>query len=183
MALELPTVLRMSVAKNRMTRKGREESMKNWTKLGTVACLAVLLNGCAHARLERQIDNKVAQEDGVKTHADLVSEGAELIKTAQGLTSDQRQRLTKLKVDTEGQLDPLRNQSLKLRAVLIQDLLSSPYNEDEVELIKERLSSIEDRRLNIMFSAVTQANQILGRQSLANHTIVEGFIEGHGNRE
>lgn len=157
--------------------------MKRILTVMAVLSFTGLLNGCAHARLEKQIDEKMAQESSIKTHADLLAEGTDMIRSASGLTEEQRQKLTRLKADTESQLDPLREQSLKLRALLVQDLLATPYNEDEVELIKNRLSAIEDRRLDVMFSAVTNANQILGRQAQPNHTIVEGFIEGHGNRD
>jgi hypothetical protein len=163
-------------------------NMKKISNLRKIGLLVLgssffLMNGCAHARMEKQIDDKVAQENVVKNRADLRAESADLIRRTSGLTEEQRQSLNRLKVETSAQLDTLSTGSLKLRAVLIHDLLQTPYNEDEVELIKERLTKIEDQRLTTMFSAVTQANQILGRQAMQNRAFVDGFFDGHGNRD
>ena len=151
--------------------------------LALASSLLVIMSGCAHAQLEKKVDDKVAQETLVKTRTDLRVESGDLIQTAPGLSDDQRQSLNRLRVETAGQLDSLSLGSLKLRAILIHDLLETPYDEDEVELIKERLTKIEDQRLTTMFSAVTKANQILGRQALQNHALVDGFFDGHGSRD
>ena len=55
---------------------------------------------------------------------------------------------------------------------------------DEVNLIKARLSDLEDRRLNVIFDAITKANTILGRQAALNQSIFRDFMEPRGgNRD
>jgi hypothetical protein len=149
----------------------------------TVATLVAIMQGCAHAELDRRIDNEVAQEAEVKTQTNLRTESADLIRTALWLTDDQRQKLTQLKSKTAGELDPLWEQSLKLRAVLIKDVISTPYDGDEVALIEKRLRKIGDQRLTVMFDAVAEANQILGRDAVDNRKVVDDVLfEGHGDR-
>ena len=47
----------------------------------------------------------------------------------------------------------------------MKDLISTHYDMDEVNLIKARLSDLEDRRLTVIFDAIAKANTIMGRQS------------------
>lgn len=142
----------------------------------------ILIQGCAHTQFDRHIDDQLAQERDVKTRADLHLEGATAIQTASGLDDVQRQKLTDLRIKTVEQLDPLWERSLKLREVLVRDLISTPYDEDEVELIKVRLKKISDQRLTIMFDAVKQANLILGRQAKKNEEMIDVLFDSHVNR-
>lgn len=151
----------------------------------TACALMAILQGCAHASLDKRIDDELAKETEVKSQTSLRAESADLIRTTSGLTDDQRQRLSQLKTKTAAELDPLWQQSLKLRAILIKDVIATSYDNDEVSLIKARLRKIGERRLTIMFDAVKEANQILGRQAVDNREVVDDVLfEGHGgNRD
>jgi hypothetical protein len=135
-----------------------------------------ILQGCAHSALEKHVDQEVTQESAVKNNADLRAEADQLIETAPGLSADQRARLSALRNTTRAQTDEMWAQSLKLRSVLIKDLITTNYNEDEVELIKQRIRNLEDKRLSLMFSAVERANTILGRQAMANPRLIDEYI-------
>lgn len=140
--------------------------------------------GCSHGALDKKIDEEVAQESTVKTHNDLTNEGTQVLNSAQGLSAEQKQKLKDLRTSVTGQLADIYEKSLRLRSVLIKDLVAKDYNEDEVELIKSRIKYNEDKRLSLMFEAVDKAKTILGRNIEVNRHIVEDFMEGgHGGRE
>jgi len=138
--------------------------------------------GCAHGDLQKKLDDKLSKEDVVKNQADLRFEINQLIEKAPDLTDDQRTRLRDLSRETSSQVDDIWSQSLKLRSVLIKDLINSNYDEDEAELIKSRLKDLEGKRLNTIFGAVNKANSILGRQANQNQPLVRGLFELHGKR-
>ncbi|MDR3608576.1 MAG: hypothetical protein P4M08_14530 [Oligoflexia bacterium] len=146
------------------------------------SALGIQLQGCATSALDKKVDAEVAQED-VKTHAELRTESGQLIESTPGLTADQRVKLVALRDATRADLDSLYSQSLKLRAVLIKDLITTNYNEDEVELIKKRIKDNENKRLTVTFNAVEQANKILGRDAQSHRKLVEDFWGGRASRE
>ena len=149
-----------------------------------VLCSVLALQGCAHSALEKQVDDKVAQENTVKNHAELQTQANQMIDSSTSLTAEQKSKLSALRTSTRSQTDQMWEQSLKLRSLLVKDLISSSYNEDEAELIKERIKTLEDQRLTVLFGAVDQANKILGHQAAQNQYIVHGFFyEGHGSRD
>ncbi len=135
---------------------------------GFLVFSGLAFQGCAHSSLDQKIDAKVAQEEDVKTQADLAKKATDEIKTAAGLTESQRTKLLALQESTQEQLKQLRSQSLKLRSVLVKDLFSQDENGYEIELIKRRIQDIERKRLSVAFNALDQANSILGRQSARN---------------
>lgn len=142
------------------------------------------LQGCAHGRLEKQLDAKVAGETEVKSRTDLGQQAKARINGDSALTADQRSRLLALRESTAQQMDKLTNESLRLRSVLIQDLVASTYDQEEVDLIKKRIQNIEEKRVSAIFDAADQVNQILGRDTLRNQRMLNDFFEvphGHYN--
>ncbi len=79
----------------------------------------------------------------------------------------------------------LREQSYKLRALLIQELTAKNYNLDEVNAIKDRLKMVADQRLQLIYTAVDKASTILGHdQAYQSAKIIRTFdFEGHGEQE
>lgn len=146
-----------------------------------IPCLlvAMALQGCATSSIHK-LDEKLGQEQAVTTRTELRAEAGQTIEKAQGLTPEQRQALESLKTTAGAQIDQYGQQSFKLRAILVKDLISTNYDMDEVNLIKARLSDLEDRRLNVIFDAIAKANTILGRQAALNQPIFRDFIEPRG---
>jgi hypothetical protein len=131
----------------------------------SIAVIVLFLQGCAHSQMDQQLDQKLAAEPNVATISDLRKEDAAAIRDSKSLTAEQKQKLLDLHHTTHVKSDELREQSFKLRALLIQDLIKENYNGDEVHAIKDRLEKVEKQRLNLVFAAVDQANLILGHES------------------
>ncbi len=55
-----------------------------------------------------------------------------------------------------------------MRGILVQDVISSKYDDSEVSLIKARLESVEKQKLAAIFRTIDKANEVLGRPS-ADH--------------
>lgn len=140
------------------------------------------LQGCAHSAIEKRIDEKVAEETTVKSQADLAQEAEKLIQASPDLSPDQKAKLMALRNSIRTQNELLLDQSLKLRSILIKDLLASDYDRKEVDWIKKKIRSIENKRISILFDGVEQANAILGRQITKNQHVVHDFADLRGGR-
>jgi hypothetical protein len=151
-----------------------------------LAAMALSPLGCAHQEIEKRVDYKVSQENDIKTHADLNQETDRLILSDPALTDNQRKQLLRLRSETWAKLEGLLSESLKLRSVLIKDLLARNYDPDEVDLIKNRLKDLEQERTATTLGSVEAANTILGHDRLLaqnRRRIMEDFFEWHGLRE
>jgi len=152
------------------------------SKIILIGITLITLQGCAHTLVEKRIDEKLTQEKGFNTSNDLKLEATLLIEKAPGLNSKQKENLRELRDSMSAQMESLRIESLKLRALLIQDTLASADNSDEVALVKERLKNIENKRLSFVFDAVEQANSILGRQAPENQNLMYEMLDIHAGQ-
>ena len=137
---------------------------------------ALVLAACSHAAVEKSVDAKLQQESSIQTNADLNAEQKTSIDNAKEITPEQKSKLSSLRVLTRQKLEENNQQSLKLKAVLIQDLVAAQYKENEAELIKSKLKSLQSKRITIMFQAVEEANSILGRQARINDDVMRDFV-------
>jgi len=141
---------------------------------------AVVAQGCAHGSVsptEKRLDDKLAQEETIKTNADLKAETTKLLETSKRLNPRQRTELESLRASTNAQLDKIRAETLKLRAILISDVVSSDYNSDEVDLIKHRIKDLEQKKLSTYFDAVREANIMLGRWASKGDRITSDVLD------
>ena len=152
------------------------KKISKWSRM-SILVGAVALQGCAHSAQEKRLDAKVSQETEVNSKADLQAEASDLIESAPTLSADQRSRLRELRDSTRARLDDLSSNSLKLRAVLIKDLISTQYDEREVELIKSKIRKLENERINTIFGSVEKANKILGHEAMVNQGIMHNLID------
>lgn len=127
------------------------------------ALSSLLLAGCHHA--DKKLDEALAQTPPVANNAELQKQAADRIANAPDLTEDQRHQLTELRKSLKSEMAKLQEESLKLRSLLLEAVLSEPYVEGKVATLKKRMKQVEDEKLKVTFKSVDRANQILGRAS------------------
>lgn len=147
-----------------------------------VVVSSILIQACAHSTTEKKLDEKMSQETAVKSRLDLSTEATQMINEAVGLSDDQKSKLLALRDSMREQNDSFTSQSLKLRSVLIRDLISADYDAKEVALIKKKIKALESKRVSALFDAIEKANAILGREAMANQKIIQDFSEFRGSR-
>ena len=143
----------------------------------TIALLALFAQACASTGTEKRIDSKMANEPEVSDSNALGSELKTLVDNSPKLSAVQKEKLLTLQAQTRDQLAKYREQALKLRSILIKDVIVSKYNPDEIELVKERLKKTEDRRLMVIFNAIDHANTIIGNELPENEEMLRSFYE------
>jgi hypothetical protein len=128
--------------------------------------VASALQSCASAELNQKLDEKVNAESDVKTRKDLDAKATGILKNTPGLTPAQRAQISELKATLQERLKTLNTESLKLRALLLEDVLAGGDHSDEIRDVKNRLRKNSQARIDTIFQAVDQANDLLGRSQL-----------------
>ncbi len=130
--------------------------------LMSLILLAGLAQACATSA-EKAIDKKVSEVPSNLKRADLAKEGEMLLARSTDLTEAQKTNLRALWQNSKSQIDDLTKSSLQLRAVLIKDVVATPYDETEVNVVKKKIADVEQKRLSVFFAGVQETNHILGR--------------------
>ena len=160
--------------------KGRFIKM-NLKLLSILTLLSLSATGCATKTAEREIDRRLAMETPVKTNAELREQTQQSIDSATGITDEQRAKLYDLRDSTRAQMNSLQEESLKLRSMLIKDVLAKTDYDEEIKVIKKRLGNNSKKRLDVVFKALDQAKEILGTQVSKNSPFLnELFYTHHG---
>jgi len=137
--------------------------------------LMLVLQGCAHSPIDDQLDKKLANEPAAETRAQLSVEAGQQIAADKELTPEQKSKLAAIGKQTRAKTDALREESVKLKMVLVKDLLASNYDSTEVDLIKKRIRDNEQAKLSEYFKAIRETNILLGRWASRNQRIWTGY--------
>ena len=132
--------------------------------LAAVLFLAAGYIGCSGKSLDTQLTENLATTPSVQNSAELASRTNDLIDQSQ-ISESQKIKLKKLGESTSQQLHLSYENSLKLRSLLIKEVLSKKYSRDEVHLLQRKIKKNEDKRLALMFDTIDKVNGILGRET------------------
>ena len=142
-----------------------------------ISMLVLFAQGCASSSADKKVDTELANESEITDSNSLGVELKTLVDKSTKLTPKQKASLMTLQSETRIQVAKYREQSLKLRSILIKEVIVSKYNPDEIELVKERLKSTEDKRLTVIFNAIDHANTIIGNELPENEAMLRSFYE------
>lgn len=130
--------------------------------VATIVSVAFLLMSCAQSRVAKDLDSKFHTEPRVAGSQELQFDVDVLIANS-SLQPEQKTQLRELQVETSVKLQALRQESLKMRSILIKDMFSSGYNKPEVKLLKKKIRNLEGQQVTLIFSTIDKANVIFGR--------------------
>ena len=140
----------------------------------------LLVSGCVGKEVESRINTKVSKEPEVSGTLELQNDAGFLIENS-SLSREQKSRLRQLKANTDQQLALNREESLKLRSILLKDMFSTKYDRSEVKAIQGKIETLDHKRLALIFESMDKANGIFGRDTDAdtNQRIMDRMMFGH----
>lgn len=124
----------------------------------------LFLASCSSRKIEQaKIDDKVSKETSVTDGKSLGASVNETIQSSASLTEQQKAELEKLFNETKLKNSALMEESFKLRAVLIKELLSGDVNAKQVKLLKKDIKKNESERLKSTLSAIDKISLIVSK--------------------
>lgn len=122
--------------------------------------------GCAHKTPEeRQVERRIASEPQIKDKAALETRNDRAIDQAMGLSDEERHKLTVLRDSNRARVDALSEESLKIRSLLVQDIVNPDSDPSEITLLKNKLKETENKKVAIYLEGIDEANSLLGRRT------------------
>ena len=148
-------------------------------KAFSLVTAAFIFQSCGTTAAQKSVDAKVNAEPTM-TQQQANRSNEELIRTAPNLTDEQRAQLQQLRISSEEKSKAIEDQSMKLREVLMKDLLSPNYDAKksaEVRTIRSKMAKLQRQRMRLTFDNVEKAQRILGRQAKDNEVLMNNFLE------
>ncbi|KHD87377.1 MAG: hypothetical protein OM95_14870 [Bdellovibrio sp. ArHS] len=129
-----------------------------------VATAFLILAGCQTMTYdnEQALDRKIQDEQQANTPEDIVQRAADVFSSAPGLTDEQRQKLKTLYLRTYAQSWQIRKEIGQMKSLLFKEAAVNKFSSPDINELTQRIVAADNRRLNIMFSALEELQSIVG---------------------
>lgn len=124
----------------------------------------LLVTSCnsASKKQEAEVAQEVSQQQPANTPEQIADRASEAFSKAEGLTELQRQKLIAIYMDTYAQAMEIRTEMGKSKALLFMKAADVNYKSNEIEILKNKIVDLDQKRLNLMFKALTKVQNVVG---------------------
>jgi hypothetical protein len=138
------------------------------------------LIACASTQASKELDNRIANEKPLQTPGEIAIQGAKNFSETPGLSENQRLELLRINRETAEQAHAIQAQIGQTKSVLFEVLAKPQYKKSEVEYLKNKLSKLDKKRLNLMFQSLDKVEKVLGRSSVDKKNLYEDmYLKEH----
>ena len=127
----------------------------------TMILALVILASCSSSKTARKEVNQEVASTQVKDSAALGSTIEDSIQSSKSLNEAQKLELRKIFEANKAKAMELAEQSYKLRAVLVQELLNGKINKKKIGILKRDINKVEAKRLKNTFEAIEPVTRIV----------------------
>ena len=120
------------------------------------------LMACANQQVDNEIQQKAAAQPTRTMHGEVANMGLESIDSSPSLTTEQKQKLHELQERMMKETFRIQDETSKLKGVLFETIATSPYDPKQISSLKKRLTALNDQKMSNMFSALSEAEKIVG---------------------
>ncbi len=135
----------------------------------------LVLAGCSTRNIEREIRAETTKEKNVSDGKSLEVTIHELIDSSKTLSIVQKNELNDIIEINKRSAQRMIEESYKLRAVLVRELLSGKSDQTKINILKKDIKEIELKRLKNTFDAVEKISNIVSAHP-DNHIFSEHLI-------
>lgn len=122
-----------------------------------------LLSACASQKAEQKVNEEVKKEPGVFNQQEIAERAHELILNHPSLTDKQRGEMKSLFAEVYRKNILIRSEIGKLKGVLFKTLFNRDSKPAEMKVLKKRLLTANQDKMDLMLDALDKAVVILGK--------------------
>lgn len=135
---------------------------KQFTRL-TLLMSILFLAACASMQSKNEtLDQRISSEPRADTPEEIAQRSADTFANAPGLTAEQRQKLNKLYLRTYADAWAIRKEIGQMKSLLFKEASQKKFKSGDITELTQRIVDADQRRLNIMFRALEEMQQIVG---------------------
>jgi len=150
--------------------------MKKNTILTLIMTSAVLGTNSCVVTAKSDLERKMSAEDPIHSVAEFDLKIESLIESSGELTDQQRYELSLIFSQLSRRAAFFRNQCSQLKLILLQNAISDPLNDTELNLIRNKISLIQKTNLSDLFSAIKQVNTVLIKNGAAHKALMNEML-------
>lgn len=138
--------------------------------------IAFLALGCAAESKKEEVQPPTTTQSGISNMPDATQAGRMDFMTSPNLTPEQKDKFMKLMSQTEVKMAGIKQDQANLKAALFRSLSEGKYNKKDVNSYKSKIKKLESKKMDLMFSNLDRAHEILGKDFENNPDFVRAYL-------
>lgn len=133
------------------------------TKTLLLIAIFLFMAGCAtDTNGNPTLDQRIKAEKPANTPEEIAQRAADVFSSAPGLTGEQRKKLYALYLKTYEEARVIRKEIGQMKSLLFKEAAIKRFKSKEVNELTSRIVAADQRRLNVMFAALEEMQNIVG---------------------
>lgn len=108
-----------------------------------------------------EVEREAAMQPARPMHGELAAKGLDAIDDSK-LTSAQKEALKSIHFRMVSETFRAQEETSQLKGVLFETITKAPYDAKKVEAIKQKIVTLNDKKINSMFWALNEVEKVLG---------------------
>lgn len=130
--------------------------------IASLAVLALFVSACSSEQKKAEMDQMVKAQPIANSPEQIAQRAAESFANAPGLTEDQKQKLMGIYARTYGEAAAIRTELGQSKSLLFKLIADSKTKSSEVNLLKKKITTLDQKRLALMFQALDEVQAVVG---------------------
>ncbi len=151
---------------------------KNKIKQSLILFLLLASAACTSkaVREEALMNSEVKAQPPADTPEKIVGRAAEAFSNVEGLKPEQKAKLSDIYVRVYTDSKLIRREIGQSKSLLFMTLAKPDYKESEITMLKKKIVTLDQKRLNLMFTALDEVQKVVGKGKSAEN-IYKHFYE------
>jgi len=132
------------------------------TLTATAATLGLIACSSGPTKTENDLDRKVTAQAQADSPEQIRDRAAEMFTNSPGLTVEQKAKLTVIYQRTYGEAMTIRKEIGQNKSMLFELIATKNFKSKEVNTLKKRLVDLDHKRLEVMFQALEDVQNVVG---------------------
>jgi hypothetical protein len=124
-----------------------------------------LLVSCARLTVKSRVDRDLENKKSIEQRTDLDAYCRSAVDLAGGLSETQKTEIKTIAQSASDKMNALYKDELRLRALLMEKVLSKAPDDDQVDAIQSRMKSIEAEKRSVISEEIDQVARSLKGES------------------
>lgn len=126
--------------------------------------ILMTLVSCA-TQTKKEITKEAQAVDAPASMGQVMQRYSQSIQNSETLNQEQKHKMMALQQRTYKKVQGIRTQIKKLKIVMLDNLMSTDYDQRKVDIISKQIKDLNKDRMDLMFDSLADAKKILGKNS------------------
>ena len=136
---------------------------KRTFRMAVMGGLVFWISACTTSPEQKSIESQIEKEPRTFSQQQMVAKGHSILLNHPDMTEEQRRKMKRVYAETMAKSQKIRMEMSKVKGVFFKQLFKSTRNDKELRILRKKLIDLNEKKMDVMFDALYEAQTILGK--------------------